>query len=82
MVYHNTIQSLVVILRAMASLKIEFRDPSRMEDAKRFLSITDRNSSYNITPELASMMIRLWKDDGVRRCVSRSREYQLNDSAE
>lgn len=27
------------------------------------------------------LMKRLWKDPGVQLCFSRSREYQLNDSA-
>jgi guanine nucleotide-binding protein G(i) subunit alpha len=34
-----------------------------------------------LTPELAAVMKRLWTDDGVQDCFSRSREYQLNDSA-
>lgn len=35
-----------------------------------------------LTPELGQVMRRLWKDSGVQRCFQRSREYQLNDSAE
>jgi len=33
------------------------------------------------TPELTESMERLWKDAGVQVCFSRSREYQLGDSA-
>ena len=35
-----------------------------------------------LSPELAAIMKRLWRDRGVQECFSRSREYQLNDSAE
>lgn len=34
-----------------------------------------------MSPELATIMKRLWADAGVQECFSRSREYQLNDSA-
>ena len=32
--------------------------------------------------DMAHVMMRLWKDPGVLHCFSRSREYQLNDSAQ
>jgi guanine nucleotide-binding protein G(i) subunit alpha len=31
--------------------------------------------------EVTEAIIELWKDQGVRECFGRSREYQLNDSA-
>merc|ERR1712226_1699154 len=34
------------------------------------------------TQELGDCMWRLWQDNGVQQCFSRSREYQLNDSAQ
>ncbi|KAF4523313.1 hypothetical protein B566_EDAN011792, partial [Ephemera danica] len=65
-VYSNTIQSLMAIIRAMGQLRIDFADPTEEGE---------------LTPELAMLMKRLWLDDGVQICFSRSREYQLNDSA-
>jgi len=35
----------------------------------------------SFTPELISIMKRLWADEGVQQCFQRAREYQLNDSA-
>ena len=32
--------------------------------------------------EVADALLQLWKDPGVQECFSRSREYQLNDSAQ
>jgi len=34
-----------------------------------------------MTEEMVQIIKRLWNDSGVQECVSRAREYQLNDSA-
>ncbi|EYC22780.1 hypothetical protein Y032_0016g2942 [Ancylostoma ceylanicum] len=39
-VFSNTIQSMVALLRAMGTLKIDFNSPSRVEDAQQFFSIS------------------------------------------
>ncbi|XP_075550786.1 guanine nucleotide-binding protein G(i) subunit alpha-like isoform X5 [Dermacentor variabilis] len=82
-VHSNTIQSLLAIIRAMGQLKIDFKDPSRADDARQFFTVAGATSSQEceITTELASLMKRLWQDPGVQHCFARSREYQLNDSA-
>lgn len=80
-VYSNTIQSLMAILRAMGQLRIDFRDGQRKEDARLFFTLASGVEEGEIGQELASVMKRLWKDGGVQLCFSRSREYQLNDSA-
>ncbi|XP_071551105.1 guanine nucleotide-binding protein G(i) subunit alpha isoform X2 [Panulirus ornatus] len=80
-VYSNTIQSLMAIIRAMGQLKIDFKDSSRADDARHFFTLASAADEGELTPELASMMKRLWNDSGVQHCFSRSREYQLNDSA-
>jgi guanine nucleotide-binding protein G(i) subunit alpha len=36
----------------------------------------------DLTPETGAYVLRLWNDAGVQSCFKRSREYQLNDSAE
>ena len=36
----------------------------------------------SLDPEVTEAIMELWKDAGVRECFSRSREYQLNDSAQ
>ena len=82
-VHSNTIQSLVAIMTAMKRLEIEFDDQSRSEDKNLFIRITsiNQNTEQEITHELGKIMTRLWKDEGLQHCFSRSREYQLNDSA-
>ncbi|XP_060067092.1 guanine nucleotide-binding protein G(i) subunit alpha-like isoform X2 [Ylistrum balloti] len=78
-VYSNIYQSMTTIIRAMGSLHIEFQDPDRAEDARHLFECKMANEGLD---PMLGILIRLWGDGGVQTCVSRSREYQLNDSAE
>ncbi|XP_072537859.1 guanine nucleotide-binding protein G(i) subunit alpha isoform X1 [Salminus brasiliensis] len=80
-VYSNTIQSIIAIIRAMGRLKIDFGDPTRADDARQLFVLAGTAEEGVMTPELAGVIRRLWKDGGVQSCFARSREYQLNDSA-
>lgn len=66
----------------MTYLKIDFMNPARVEDTRKFFNSVDATLEIIISPELAGIMKRLWLDEGVQKCLSRSREYQLNDSAQ
>ena len=81
-VYSNTIQSLVAILRAMPNLNIGFSYNDRDSDAKMVMDVVSRmEDTEPFSEELLAGMKRLWVDAGVQECFSRSNEYQLNDSA-
>ncbi|KAL7298635.1 hypothetical protein TKK_0008401 [Trichogramma kaykai] len=80
-VYSNTIQSLMTIIRAMEQLKIDFADPSKVNIARQFFTIASSTEEGELNLELAKLMKSLWTDAGVQLCLSRSREYLLNDSA-
>ncbi|KAI7811958.1 guanine nucleotide binding protein (G protein), alpha inhibiting activity polypeptide a [Triplophysa rosa] len=80
-VYSNTIQSIIAIIRAMGRLKIDFEDVGRADDARQLFALAGSVDEGFMTTELAGIMQRLWKDSGVQACFARSREYQLNDSA-
>ncbi|XP_018962452.1 guanine nucleotide-binding protein G(o) subunit alpha-like [Cyprinus carpio] len=82
-VYSNTIQSLATILRAMETLGIEYTDKDRTADAKIVFDVVGRmEDTEPFSTELLAAMTRLWTDAGTQTCFSRSREYQLNDSAQ
>lgn len=81
-VYSNAIQSMIAIIRAMGQLKIDFGHPDRADDARQLFALAGNAEDGDLTSEIAAIMKRLWKDSGVQECFSRSREYQLNDSAE
>nr|XP_023026305.1 G protein alpha i subunit [Leptinotarsa decemlineata] len=80
-VYSNTIQSLMAIIRAMGQLRIDFAEPSRTDVARQFFTYASAAEEGELTPELVMLMKKLWQDPGVQLCFARSREYQLNDSA-
>ncbi|CAG06968.1 unnamed protein product [Tetraodon nigroviridis] len=81
-VYSNTIQSMMAIVKAMASLKIDYSSPSRVDDAQQLFALSAAAEEQGILPEdLANVIRRLWGDSGIQSCFTRSREYQLNDSA-
>lgn len=81
-VYSNTIQSMVAILRAMPNLGIGFSNNERESDAKLVYDVVSRmEDTEPFSDDLLSGMIRLWADAGVQECFGRSNEYQLNDSA-
>ena len=76
-----SLQSLMAIISAMSKLRIDFADRTRMEDARMFFEMVGQTSEGELTYEIGQLMKRLWSDRGVQKCFSRSREYQLNDSA-
>ncbi|XP_012535052.1 guanine nucleotide-binding protein G(i) subunit alpha isoform X1 [Monomorium pharaonis] len=80
-VYSNTIQSLMTIIRAMGDLRIDFAEPSKADMARQFFTLASAAEEGELTGELVLLMKRLWQDPGLQLCFSRSREYQLNDSA-
>ena len=81
-VYSNTIQSMVAILRAMPNLNIAFGNNERESDAKAVFDVVSRmEDTEPFSDELLAGMMRLWNDQGVQECFARSNEYQLNDSA-
>ncbi|KAG9485427.1 hypothetical protein GDO78_008476 [Eleutherodactylus coqui] len=80
-VYSNTIQSIIAIIRAMGRLKIDFGDGARADDARQLFVLASTAEEGIISTEIAGVIKRLWEDAGVQACFCRSREYQLNDSA-
>uniref|UniRef100_A0A8D0D6P3 Guanine nucleotide-binding protein G(i) subunit alpha-2 n=2 Tax=Sander lucioperca TaxID=283035 RepID=A0A8D0D6P3_SANLU len=81
-VYSNTIQSIMAIVKAMASLKIDYSNPGRLDDAQQLFALSAAAEEQGIFPDdLSNVMRRLWGDRGIQSCFARSREYQLNDSA-
>ncbi|XP_029973917.1 guanine nucleotide-binding protein G(i) subunit alpha [Salarias fasciatus] len=80
-VYSNTIQSIMAIIRAMGQLKIDFGEAARADDARQLFALASSAEEGVMSAELTGVIRRLWNDGGVQACFDRSREYQLNDSA-
>jgi len=80
-VFANVVQSMVAIVKAMSSLKIEFDHPERLQDAKRVSAVSQTLGDFELVGDIGGALSRLWADEGVKEAFNRSREYQLNDSA-
>ncbi|KAF2879625.1 hypothetical protein ILUMI_26538 [Ignelater luminosus] len=80
-IYSNTIQSLVAIIRAMERLRLDFADPTCADVAHQFFTRASAAEKGELTSELVMLMKKLWSDAGVQLCLSQSREYHLSDSA-
>lgn len=62
MVYSNTVQSLVAIIRAMGNLSIPFGSPEREADAKLVMDVVARmEDTEPFSDELLLAMKRLWQ---------------------
>lgn len=80
-VFSNTLQSMRVVLDAMENLDIPLADGNNATRAEIILSLPSQVEPENLPRSVAEAIYGLWQDAGVRECVARSREYQLNDSA-
>jgi guanine nucleotide-binding protein subunit alpha len=81
-IFSNTIVSIQVILQAMEALEIVLNDDANAVHRDVILNFDQVLDCDCLPPEVIKAIQELWKDSGVQHCYSRSREYQLNDSAE
>ncbi|BGP41123.1 guanine nucleotide-binding protein subunit alpha [Rhodotorula kratochvilovae] len=82
-VYANLIQSMQVVIEALHDLNMPL-PPSLRDKAAYIMSI--RVSAHDPCPPMLDPMVTkaltaLWADPTTKACVSKSREFQLNDSA-
>ncbi|KAJ8041779.1 Guanine nucleotide-binding protein G(o) subunit alpha [Holothuria leucospilota] len=81
-VYSNTLQAMVAMIKAMKRLGVQYNSPERENDAKQVMEIMmTLQDSEPYSSSLSAALIRLWKDPGIQEVFARSREYQLTDSA-
>ncbi|XP_023321619.1 guanine nucleotide-binding protein G(k) subunit alpha [Eurytemora carolleeae] len=80
-VFCNTVQSLLTILKAMPVLKIGFKNQVMVENTNKFILMSALITEDLFPRELAEVMTQLWEDPDLQHCYSRNSEYQLNDSA-
>jgi guanine nucleotide-binding protein subunit alpha len=80
-IFSNTVQSMRVILDAMAVMNISLGNADNEKHKTVILDIPNQFEVDVFPPEVSSAIKALWADTGVQECFSRSREYQLNDSA-
>jgi guanine nucleotide-binding protein subunit alpha len=81
-IFSNTLQSMRVILDAMETLDIPLADDNNVRCAEVILSLPAQLDSERMPAHVVEAVKGLWNDGGVQSCFQRSREFQLNDSAQ
>lgn len=71
-----------VILDAMDMMGIALAAPASQRAHSIVMAQPHQIEGDYMDPEVVDAIASLWKDEGVRECFERSREYQLNDSAQ
>ncbi|KAM6295181.1 guanine nucleotide-binding protein G(t) subunit alpha-2 [Aegotheles albertisi] len=80
-IYGNILQSILAIIRAMATLGIDYGNSAHADTGRQLFNLADSIEEGTMPPELVDCIKKLWKDGGVQACFERAAEYQLNDSA-
>jgi len=81
-IYSNTVQSMHVILDAMEMMGITLSDAQNGIRANIIMSLPHQIEGDCLDQHVGDAIYGLWQDAGVRKCFERSREFQLNDSAQ
>ena len=71
-----------VILDAMEMMGISLADPANHARVNIIMELPHQIEGESLAPQVTDAVSGLWKDAGVRQCFERSREFQLNDSAQ
>ncbi|KAJ3405952.1 guanine nucleotide-binding protein subunit alpha [Chytriomyces hyalinus] len=80
-IFSNTVQSMRVLVEAMANLGIPIGNPDNEKHKQVIMELPNQIEAESFPPEGAAAVKALWADEGVQACFARSREFQLNDSA-
>ena len=81
-IIHNVIESMANILRGMQSLNINFSKANYKPLADHFIYFANKNEILDeLNKDVCYTIKSLWEDPDVKRCFSRSSEYELGDSA-
>ncbi|CAO3599621.1 unnamed protein product [Absidia cylindrospora] len=78
-IFSNTIQSMKVTLEAMQRLCIDFSNSHNEFNARLLMEMPSQVEMLD--QDVVNAIASLWEDSGVKKCISRSNEFQLNDSA-
>ncbi|ORZ25755.1 guanine nucleotide-binding protein subunit alpha [Absidia repens] len=78
-IFSNTIQSMKVTLEAMQRLCIDFSNSHNEFNARLLMEMPSQVEMLD--QDVVNAIACLWEDSGVKKCICRSNEFQLNDSA-
>lgn len=71
-----------VILDAMEMMGLDLVNPEGQRYREVIMAQPHQIEADVLPTEVTEAITELWRDPAVKQCFSRSREYQLNDSAQ
>ncbi|EFO98891.1 CRE-GPA-3 protein [Caenorhabditis remanei] len=81
-VFNNTLQAMISILKGMELLRMTFDKPIRENDAKFVMEAHKMLQEAKVFPEeLANALIALYADKGVQQVMAKGNEFQMPESA-
>ncbi|CAF0826247.1 unnamed protein product [Adineta steineri] len=80
-VYQNICMAMQSMIRAMDTLKIQYRDKNNEQKHAPLVRSVDYTTVTILEPQYVEAIKSLWSDPGIKECYDRRREYQLIDSA-
>ncbi|CAF1431002.1 unnamed protein product [Rotaria sp. Silwood1] len=81
LVYQNIFMAMHSMIRAMDTLKIQYRDKKNEQEHAALVRAVDYETVTTFEPQYVEAIKSLWNDPGIKECYDRRREYQLTDSA-
>jgi GTPase SAR1 family protein len=81
LVYQNIFMAMHIMIRAMDTLKIQYRDKRNDQEHTPLVRSVDYETVTTFEPQYVEAIKSLWSDPGIKECYDRRREYQLTDSA-
>ncbi|PIC28187.1 hypothetical protein B9Z55_020188 [Caenorhabditis nigoni] len=81
-VFNNTLQAMISILKGMESLRMTFDKPIRENDAKFVMEAHKMLQEAKVFPEeLANALQALYSDKGIQTVMAKGNEFQMPESA-
>jgi GTPase SAR1 family protein len=81
LVYQNIFMAMHIMILAMDTLKIQYRDKRNEQEHVALTRSVDYETVTTFEPPYVEAIKSLWSDPGIKECYDRRREYQLTDSA-
>lgn len=81
-IFSNTVQSMRVILEAMEIMELALADTRNEFHVQTIFMQPNQIEGDHLAPDVGNAVKSLWIDEGIQQCFQRSREFQLNDSAQ
>jgi len=82
LIHKNTIDSIQSLCQAMEQLKISYERHENQAKAENIMAIQVNNLQNIHLSDLAHDIKSIWNDLGSKKCIARSNEWHLLDSAE